>query len=61
MEGAQHCNPMAMVQFFLAFCCTGDSSDPLSDTQVSEERFKNCWSKVVPVANSGKLKKRLEK
>ena len=61
MEGAQRCNPMAMVQFLLAFCCTADSSDALCDAQVSEERFKSCWGKVVPVANSRKLKERLEK
>ena len=61
MEGAQRCNPMNMVQFLLAFCCTGNSSEALSDAQVSEERFKNCWSKVVPVANSRELKERLEK
>jgi len=52
---------MDMVRFLLAFCCAGDSSDALCDAEVSNERFRNCWGKVVPVANSKGLKTRLEK
>jgi len=61
MRDPQRCNPMDMVRFLLAFCCTDDSSDALCDAEVSNERFRNCWGKVVPVANSKKLKNRLEK
>jgi len=61
MREPQRCNPVDMVRFLLAFCCTGNASDALCDAQVSNERFGNCWREVVPVANSKELKKRLEK
>jgi len=60
MKEPQRCNPVDMVQFLLALCCTSDSSDALCDAQVANERFRNCWSKVVSVVNFGELKKRLE-
>ena len=61
MGKRQSCNPMDMVRFLLAFCCDGDSPGTLRDTQVLNERFGDCWKKVVPVANSEEMKKRLKK
>jgi len=60
MTEPQRCNPVDMVQFLLAFCCTSDSSEALCDAQVANEHFRNCWSEVVSVENFGKLKERLE-
>ena len=61
MEDPQCCKPVDMVRFLLAFCCDDSSSDTICDTQVLNERFEDCWRKVVPVANSGEMKRRLEK
>jgi len=60
MTEPQRCNPVDMVQFLLAFCCTSDSSDVLCDAQVTNERFRNCWSEVVSVVDFGRLEKRLD-
>jgi hypothetical protein len=60
MEKCQYCNPMDMVLYFLARCCEDNLSDTRRDSQVLRECFGECWGKVVPVANSDEMKKRLE-
>ena len=52
---------MDMVRFLLAFCCAGNSSDAFYDKPVLDKCFERCWSEVVPVANSVKMRERLEK
>ena len=53
---------MDMARFLLAFCCDGgDSPDTLHDARVLTERFDDCRDKVVLVANSEEMKKRLRK
>jgi len=61
MENPQYCKPVDMVRFLLAFCCDDNPPDATCGTQATNERFGNCWRKVVPVANSGEMKRRLEK
>jgi len=59
MGRSQKAGSIDVVKFVLAFCCEDDPSD-VRDTQALNERFKECWKKVAPVANSAEMKKRLE-
>ena len=61
MEYPQRCNPMDMVRFLLAFCCADDPSGALCNAQAINECLGYCWKAVVPVANSRKMRQRLEK
>ena len=61
MKDPQCCDPVDMVRFLLAFCCAGNSSDALCNTQAQNERLEYCLEKVVPVANSREMGRRLEK
>ena len=58
MRNCNHCQPKEMVRFLLAFCC--QDGEPLDDGEALDERFDDCWRKVIPIANSEPLTKRLK-
>jgi hypothetical protein len=60
MKKCQCCSPMDMVLYFLARCCEDNLPDTHRNDQALHECFGKCWRKVVTVANSGKMKKKLK-
>ena len=57
----EYCDPEALIQFLLALCCQDDASTtPISRDESLEKLFEDCFEKVIPVANSHELRKRLD-
>ena len=61
MQTRQNCDPKDMVQFLLALCRHDDSSTtPVSRDDDFDTCFKECFKKVVPVANLEEMRQKLD-
>jgi len=61
MVQRKYCNPEDMVRFLLALCCQDHSSTtPISYDKTLDSRFGDCSRKVIPIANSDQLRRRLD-
>jgi len=61
MGQRKYCNPEDMVRFLLALCCQDDSlTTPISRNETLDRRFRDCSGKVIEIANSEELRRRLD-
>ena len=61
MKQEKLCEPEDMVRFLLAICCQDDSSTtPVSRSNVLDTCFTKCLADVAKIAQSDKLKEKLD-
>jgi hypothetical protein len=61
MGQKKSCDPMDMIAFLLALCCRKDSSPAIDSREDDlDKRLEDCFQKVIPIAEDGKLKRKLE-
>ena len=61
MDQRKYCSPEDMVRFLLALCYQNHSSTtPVSCDETLDRCFGDCSRKVIPIANSEELRRRLD-